>query len=60
MTIDLEVRDARHLGDILTALRAQSFVNHVDRIITPAAGDQAEWPDDQPRLPLGSAPAPRQ
>jgi GTP pyrophosphokinase len=60
MNIDIEVRDARHLGDILTALRAQSFVNHVDRMITPGAGEPGDWPSDQPRLPLGSAPAPRQ
>jgi hypothetical protein len=46
--------------DILTALRAQSFVNHVDRMITPGAGEPGDWPSDQPRLPLGSAPAPRQ
>jgi GTP pyrophosphokinase len=59
MTIDIEVRDTRHLGNILTALKAQSFVNQVERAVTPPAGADAEPAEEQPRLPLGSAPAQR-
>ena len=59
MTIDVEVRDTRHLGNILTALRAQSFVNHVERAITPPEGATSEAAGEQPRLPLGSLPADR-
>jgi GTP pyrophosphokinase len=59
MTIDLEVRDTRHLGNILTALRAQSFVNQVERAISPPNGVMAEATGEQPRLPLGSVPADR-
>ncbi|HSF94712.1 MAG TPA: bifunctional (p)ppGpp synthetase/guanosine-3',5'-bis(diphosphate) 3'-pyrophosphohydrolase [Thermohalobaculum sp.] len=59
MTIDVEVRDTRHLGDILTSLRAQSFVNQVDRAITPPEGAAAGESGEQPRLPLGSVPAGR-
>ena len=55
MSIDLEVRDTKHLGDILSALRAQSFVNQVDRATgrPGPAGPPAE--SGQPRLPLGHA-----
>ncbi len=41
MTMDLEVRDTKHLSDILSALKAQSFVNQVARaskLRVPAAG----------------------
>ncbi len=31
MLIDIEVRDAKHLTDIIAALRASSFVNSVER-----------------------------
>jgi hypothetical protein len=58
MSVDLEVRDVKHLSDILTALRAQSFVNQVDRAITPPERAAAETAGEQPRLPLGSSPAP--
>jgi len=56
MTMDLEVRDVKHLNDILTAIRAQSFVHHVERTVTPPAQAAREAGDEQPRLPLGSAP----
>ena len=59
MSIDLEVRDVKHLSDILTALRAQSFVNQVERAITPPEHEDEEAAGEQPRLPLGSSPAPR-
>jgi (p)ppGpp synthase/HD superfamily hydrolase len=59
MTIDIEIRDTRHLGNILTALRAQSFVSQVDRAVTPPADAQSNSTDGQARLPLGSAPAQR-
>jgi len=59
MSIDLEVRDIRHLSNILTSLRAQDFVNQVERAINPPAGIVAPPSDEQPRLPLGSGPAQR-
>jgi (p)ppGpp synthase/HD superfamily hydrolase len=59
MTIDIEVRDTRHLGNILTALRAQSFVSQVDRAITPPADARSGSVEGQARLPLGSEPAQR-
>ncbi|MEO1458137.1 MAG: ACT domain-containing protein, partial [Pseudomonadota bacterium] len=51
MTMDLEVRDLRHLNDILTALQAQGFVTYAGR----ARADQVAVPaePEQPRLPLG-------
>ena len=55
MTIDLEVRDVKHLHDILTALRAQGFISQADRVVG-AAQDGDEVGRRQPRLPLGSAP----
>ncbi|HUF56489.1 MAG TPA: bifunctional (p)ppGpp synthetase/guanosine-3',5'-bis(diphosphate) 3'-pyrophosphohydrolase [Thermohalobaculum sp.] len=57
MTIDLEVRDVKHLHDILTALRAQSFVSHAERVV--GAPDEIEAPvaPPQPRLPLGRTPS---
>ncbi len=57
MSVDLEVRDVKHLSDVLTAFRAQSFVNQVERAVTPPAQMTADRAADQPRLPLGSAPA---
>jgi GTP pyrophosphokinase len=59
MSMDLEVRDVKHLSDILTALRAQSFVNQVERAITPPERGSEEAAEEQPRLPLGSSPAPQ-
>ena len=59
VSIDLEVRDVKHLSDILTALRAQSFVNQVERAITPPEREAEEAAEEQPRLPLGSSPAPQ-
>ncbi len=58
MTMDLEVRDVKHLSDILTALRAQRFVSQVDRAITPPEASSTPADEVQPRLPLGSTPAP--
>ena len=57
MSVDLEVRGVKHLSDILTALRAQSFVNQVERTISPPERRSEEAVDEQPRLPLGSRPA---
>ena len=56
MTVDVEVRNVKHLSDILTALRAQSFVSQVERAITAPKREDAPDPGDQPRLPLGSVP----
>ena len=55
MNIDLEVRDTKHLGDILSALKAQSFVNQVDRATSPPPRGDGDASLDQRRLPLGSA-----
>ena len=57
MSVDLEVRDVKHLSDILTALRAQSFVNQVERAITRPEQEAEDVAVEQPRLPLGSSPA---
>lgn len=59
MTIDIEVRDTRHLGNILTALRAQSFVSQVDRAVNPPQDARSAAPEEQARLPLGPEPAQR-
>jgi len=59
MSVDLEVRDVKHLSDILTALRAQSFVSQVERAVTPPATETEAGPQEQPRLPLGPATATR-
>ncbi|MDT8343988.1 MAG: bifunctional (p)ppGpp synthetase/guanosine-3',5'-bis(diphosphate) 3'-pyrophosphohydrolase [Thermohalobaculum sp.] len=60
MTMDLEVRDLRHLNDILTSLKAQSFVNRVERARRTRDAEIEPPPHsvDQPRLPLGRDPAP--
>ncbi len=55
MSIDLEVRDTKHLGDILSALRAQSFVNQVDRATGRVGAAEPPIEPGQPRLPLGHA-----
>jgi GTP pyrophosphokinase len=59
MTMDIEVRDIRHLNDILTSLRAQSFVNKVERARhpLPGQGGAQRGSVDQPRLPLGQEQA---
>ena len=59
ISVDLEVRDVKHLSDILTALRAQSFVSQVERAVTPPATETEAGPHEQPRLPLGPATATR-
>jgi (p)ppGpp synthase/HD superfamily hydrolase len=59
MAIDIEVRDTRHLGDILTALKAQSFVSRVERAVTPPERD-ATSTLDTPALPLVGATPVRQ
>ncbi|MEM7239388.1 MAG: RelA/SpoT AH/RIS domain-containing protein, partial [Pseudomonadota bacterium] len=56
MGMELEVRDVKHLGDIIASLRAQDFVNHVERSITIPANGHGDLSDSQPRLPLGSGP----
>jgi len=57
MAMDLEVRDLKHLSDILTALRAQSFVSQVERAVTAPGAAALSSPLEQPRLPLGPAAA---
>ena len=52
MNMDLEVRDTKHLNDILSALRAQSFVNHVERAMGNAPNAALDG-ERQRRLPLG-------
>ncbi|MEM0942618.1 MAG: bifunctional (p)ppGpp synthetase/guanosine-3',5'-bis(diphosphate) 3'-pyrophosphohydrolase [Pseudomonadota bacterium] len=54
MSMEIEVRDVRHLGDVLASLRAQDFVNDVERAISPPA--KSVPADQQPRLPLGREP----
>ncbi|MEM9783926.1 MAG: RelA/SpoT AH/RIS domain-containing protein, partial [Pseudomonadota bacterium] len=51
ITLDVEVRDLRHLSDLLTALSAQNFVASAERLRT--GGSEAAV--QQPRLPLASA-----
>ncbi|MEM9061196.1 MAG: bifunctional (p)ppGpp synthetase/guanosine-3',5'-bis(diphosphate) 3'-pyrophosphohydrolase [Pseudomonadota bacterium] len=55
MHMDLEVRDTKHLADILSALKAQSFVNQVDRVTSPAELPQEQEDVHQGRLPFGAA-----
>ncbi|MEM7742205.1 MAG: bifunctional (p)ppGpp synthetase/guanosine-3',5'-bis(diphosphate) 3'-pyrophosphohydrolase [Pseudomonadota bacterium] len=50
MQFDLEVRDTKHLGGILTSLRVQSYVNQVERAMSAPASPE---PEQQRRLPLG-------
>ena len=58
MSVDLEVRDTKHLSGILSTLKAQSFVNHVERAIeTPAERRSADL-SSQSRLPLGQGSVP--
>ena len=48
MSIDLEVRDTKHLGNILTALRAQIFVNQaIGRPAAPGAPTAGPTPDSR-------------
>ncbi len=54
MTVDLEVRDTKHLGDILSALQAQSYVNQVARATGAPQMLQERGEAGQGRLPLGS------
>lgn len=54
MSVDLEVRDTKHLGDILSALRAQSFVNQVARATTSPHLLHDRGDSGQGRLPLGT------
>ena len=54
MGMDIEVRDLRHLNDILISLRAQSFVNRVERSRRlPPEAPGRKVAAEQPRLPLG-------
>jgi hypothetical protein len=57
MTMDLEVRDTKHLGDILGALRAQSFVSRVERLTSTPAPAPELGDGGQPKLPLGGTVA---
>ncbi|MBY8976364.1 bifunctional (p)ppGpp synthetase/guanosine-3',5'-bis(diphosphate) 3'-pyrophosphohydrolase [Rhodobacteraceae bacterium NNCM2] len=56
MTVELEVMDVKHLGDILASLRAQDFVNHVERSVGTQVTQRDDVAESQPRLPLGSQP----
>lgn len=53
MNVDLEVRDTKHLSGILSALKAQSFVNHVERAVEPLFAGPETAEVGQPKLPLG-------
>ncbi|MEM9148384.1 MAG: bifunctional (p)ppGpp synthetase/guanosine-3',5'-bis(diphosphate) 3'-pyrophosphohydrolase [Pseudomonadota bacterium] len=44
MTMLVEVRDVKHISDILTALRAQSYVSQAERATTPEVGASATSP----------------
>ncbi|MFK7944116.1 MAG: RelA/SpoT AH/RIS domain-containing protein, partial [Paracoccaceae bacterium] len=58
MNVDLEVRDTKHLSGILSALKAQSFVNHIERAIeTPPDRSKSDPPAQRP-LPLGEGVLP--
>ncbi|MEM9043937.1 MAG: bifunctional (p)ppGpp synthetase/guanosine-3',5'-bis(diphosphate) 3'-pyrophosphohydrolase [Pseudomonadota bacterium] len=59
MAIELEVRDVKHLSDIITSLRAQDFVNMVEREITAPEDNFDDMTSTQPRLPLGTQPVRR-
>jgi len=59
MSIHLEVRDVKHLSDILTAIRAQSYVSQVDRATGEGPGREDRPAQPQPREALGNAPHPR-
>ncbi|MGF1501570.1 MAG: RelA/SpoT family protein [Paracoccaceae bacterium] len=54
MSIDLEVRDAKHLGDILTALTAQTYVSQAKRWLGKSDGTALGPPRGLSPLPLGS------
>ncbi|MEM1300787.1 MAG: bifunctional (p)ppGpp synthetase/guanosine-3',5'-bis(diphosphate) 3'-pyrophosphohydrolase [Pseudomonadota bacterium] len=53
INVDLEVRDTKHLSGILSALKAQSFVNHVERAIERPPDRSSSDVAEQRRLPLG-------
>ncbi len=55
MTMDLEVRDTKHLSDILSSLKAQSFVNQVTRATESPQSKAPALIDGQGKLPLGGA-----
>ncbi|MEM7058029.1 MAG: bifunctional (p)ppGpp synthetase/guanosine-3',5'-bis(diphosphate) 3'-pyrophosphohydrolase [Pseudomonadota bacterium] len=57
INMDLEVRDTKHLSDILTALKAQSFVNQVGRVTRKPDRPGDEGETTQAQLPLGSRAA---
>ncbi|MEM8792803.1 MAG: bifunctional (p)ppGpp synthetase/guanosine-3',5'-bis(diphosphate) 3'-pyrophosphohydrolase [Pseudomonadota bacterium] len=59
MGIELEVRDVKHLSDIIASLKAQDFVNLVEREVTAPGHDLDDLAGAQPRLPLGTQPARR-
>ncbi|MEM8699249.1 MAG: RelA/SpoT AH/RIS domain-containing protein, partial [Pseudomonadota bacterium] len=56
MDMELEVRDVKHLGDILASLRAQDYVNHVERAFGSTEIETRPPGVEQPRLPLGRQP----
>jgi (p)ppGpp synthase/HD superfamily hydrolase len=54
MTMDLEVRDTKHLSDILNALKAQSFVNQVARASQPHLSKRGPGDATDDRPPMGT------
>ena len=60
MGIELEVRDVKHLSDILASIKAQDFVNAIEREVTAPSEGGGDPAGDQPPLPLGTRSALRQ
>ncbi|MEM7189813.1 MAG: bifunctional (p)ppGpp synthetase/guanosine-3',5'-bis(diphosphate) 3'-pyrophosphohydrolase [Pseudomonadota bacterium] len=56
INVDLEVRDTKHLSDILSALKAQSYVNQVERATTLPDGSEGTTSGQQ-RLPFSGVAA---
>jgi GTP pyrophosphokinase len=59
MSIIAEVRDVKHLSDILTALRAQDFVSHADRARSGPADGEAPARAEPPEAALRAVAGPR-
>ena len=59
MSIDVEVRDVRHLSDILTALAAQDYVSMAERAVRLGGPVRAAQQGAPGRSGLGSAPETR-
>jgi len=59
MRLDLEVRDVKHLSDILTALAAQDYVSAAERAVREPGRTETAAPPAAPRTALGTAAATR-